>query len=91
MRFETIEAIEQAIADLPHRSGLYTEELQAICDFCIKKGDSKAYIQRVIFWPTMAAEAIGFAKGRAYERNRRKIRNRKKSLAHAANDRPETR
>ena len=86
MKYNSVETVEQAIQDLPHRSGLYTEELQAISDYCIKNGCTKESVHKVIFWIALAAEAVGFQKGRTYQKNKR----HKKSLAHATNDKPVT-
>lgn len=66
MNYVTPESIKRDIRSLPQTTSLRTEDLKAIRMFCQEHGAPGTL--ETIFYATLAAEAIGFRKGKNYQK-----------------------
>lgn len=67
MNYVTEKSLEKAMHLLPSTIGLRMGDLETIRTFCQQHGAPAD--METIFWATMAAEAIGFRKGRNYQKH----------------------
>lgn len=69
------ERIEQIVNEVPHRSFLDTDELHSIIDYCKANGMTDYQFKmssNAIYYGTLAAFAIGFRRGRNYQKRQSK-------------------
>lgn len=67
MNYVTEKSLEKAMHSLPSTIGLRMGDLETIRTFCQQHGAPAD--METIFWASMAAEAIGFRKGRNYQKH----------------------